>query len=743
MNLGDVVQDRYKIVRFLGRGGMGTVYLCQDLRLPGKQWALKEMVVHDPVVIEQVKDSFFREARILARLRHRNLPVIVDFFSVHDKQYLVMEYIEGETLARFVDRSHPVDETQVLRWALELSQVLDYLHRQEKPIIFRDLKPDNIIVTADRHVKLVDFGLARHFDPRKGRDTQASGSVGYAPPEQWEDLQQTDERSDIYSFGATLYYVLTKRPPSPIYGSHRIRPHRPGIDPGTEALVLRCLQPEPAQRYANTAELIRDILVLLSDEKHQREIPRPEPRPRPSASPLRSVPQPLLVNRLPAFSWLPVLLMIATFAFVTGAALGWRPPPSDEAGTSSLFRVLAATAGEKREARELIARQDYSAAINLLDSLVTRHAEDAEAHILKANAYAKLSGSYQAVPVITSIQGRDLEGFQLLHGLALAQAEINREGGVRGRQLVLDVYDDQSRVEQALAVAQKIVANPDYVVAIGPFTSQHTIAVAPVFNNAGLPLVAPAASDPRVWAAGRYVYTASDSDTRKVEVLADYFVERGLIRGAIFHDQSSIVSRSYADEFTEHFREQGGELAAAGSYDETTEDFGPLIDEVRASGADFVFLADYRVPPVVRFLTQLRHADLTLPVATQNAAFSETLIMQGKDAVEGLLLSTYFHPDAQEPRIQEFAEQFRQSFGGLTPSHREANAYDSLILVREALETVGFERDQVEAYLSAVGDAQPPFQGVTGKFSPSRRLDLRPPYLVRIRGGGYRLDEKS
>ena len=201
------MMNRYRVVRFVGRGGMGAVYLCEDLRLPGKQWALKEMILHDPGVAEQVRDSFQREAQFLAGLRHRSLPLIVDVFSIEDRQYLVMEFIHGETLAQRVENQGVPSDTTALSWALELAQVLDYLHRQDRPIIFRDLKPENIIITDDGHVKVIDFGLARHFEPGKRRDTQASGTVGYAPPEQWEDSGQSDPRSDIYSLAATLFYV--------------------------------------------------------------------------------------------------------------------------------------------------------------------------------------------------------------------------------------------------------------------------------------------------------------------------------------------------------------------------------------------------------------------------------------------------------------------------------------------------------------------------------------------------------
>ena len=430
LELGKTLQERYRVVRFLGRGGMGFVYLCEDLRLPGKHWALKEMILHDPGVAEQVRDSFIREAQFLAGLRHRSLPTIVDVFTSSNRQYLVMEFIEGETLAQRVESQGIPSDSLALSWALELAQVLDYLHRQDRPIIFRDLKPENIMINEEGHIKVIDFGLARHFEPGKRRDTQASGTVGYAPPEQWEDSGQSDGRSDIYSLAATLYFVLTGRPPSPIYGSHRIRPYRPDIDPGIEALVLKCLQPDPAQRYSSAAELIKDLLLLLSEDKHQgalhnTEFPVSKSEPVPEVRTTR--PQgkaPHLRVPLSYPKRLPSLLGISLVLFMVGLLLpfvNWErsaaPPPNTE---DRIADILSQTAPTKDEARSLLEQGRYEEAIALLDELFTKFPQDPETLILKNNAYAAFSGigTYH-IPVLSSWHGSEREGLQLLYGLSL------------------------------------------------------------------------------------------------------------------------------------------------------------------------------------------------------------------------------------------------------------------------------------------------------------------------------------
>ena len=750
--IGAVLQGRYRIVGFLGRGGMGAVYQCEDLRLSGKRWAVKEMLVFDPASQEQIEESFKREAQMLSRLRHRNLPMIVDYFIEESKQYLVMECIEGENMAQVIQREGQSTELQAMRWALELSQVLDYLHRQEKPVIFRDLKPDNIIITEDRHIKLVDFGLARQFDPGKRRDTQASGSVGYAPPEQWEDAAQTDERSDVYSLGATLFYVLTGRPPSPVYGSQRLRPFRPNLDTGCEAIVLKCLQPDPSQRYANSGELIRDLLLWLSKQPHQNSdgAGRQADAPASTTEMILDHPDPLPTVFLPpsrpplTSPWLLRWLQSTTLIFLAAASLGlhqfWAnkaPPPVIQ---DPLQKILDSSADEKQKAKALIADKDYTKAINELDSLITRYPEDAEAQILSQNTYVVFQNKpYYRIPVLTSTSGSDHEGVQLYPGLAMAQKKINQSGGVRNHQLYLDLYDCASRQDQAIEMAGEIVKDPAYQIVLGPWTSQQVIATAPIFDHAEIPALAPAASDPRVREAGRHIFTASESDTQRIERIAHYLWSNGWKRVAVFWAQDSVVSRSEQELFETAFNKLGGQLPVQKTYNTTDVDFSSQLEALDQQSVDAVFLAEYRSDVVLRFCRQLRREHPDMPLATQVVAFSSSVVLEGGRDVDGLITSTYFHPDANTPRIHDFVSQFSTQFGSLKPSHREANAYDSLMLIADGISSVGFDRKALTQYLSEIGQKRPAYPGVSGDFAPGFRLDKRTPYLVQIRDGQYRL----
>ncbi|MEE4194903.1 MAG: serine/threonine-protein kinase [Anaerolineae bacterium] len=218
-----VLKSRYSIRRIIGQGGAGCIYLADDLRLEGRQCALKE-VEHDQSLpadlLQEARDQFMREATVLARLDHPNLPKVSDFFNIKNREYLVMDFVPGKDLRTMMiearQRNEFLDEDEVLNWASQLADAISYLHNQETPILHRDIKPSNLKVTPTGLLKLVDFGLVKVAAPGEVTVTivQGQGTAIYTPLEQYGgDNAHTDVRSDIYSFGATFYHLLTNVAP--------------------------------------------------------------------------------------------------------------------------------------------------------------------------------------------------------------------------------------------------------------------------------------------------------------------------------------------------------------------------------------------------------------------------------------------------------------------------------------------------------------------------------------------------
>ena len=223
LKTGEVLRSRYKIRRTIGHGGMGSIYLADDLRLEGRQCALKE-VEHDRTlpqeVVQQAREQFLREATVLARLDHPNLPKVSDFFSIGPRDYLAMDFVPGKDLRTLMmearQRGNFLTESEVLSWASQIADALSYLHNQTPVILHRDIKPSNLKVTPSGLIKLVDFGLVKILASEEMTITilQGRGTALYTPLEQYGgDTGHTDRRSDIYAFGATLYHLLTNQPP--------------------------------------------------------------------------------------------------------------------------------------------------------------------------------------------------------------------------------------------------------------------------------------------------------------------------------------------------------------------------------------------------------------------------------------------------------------------------------------------------------------------------------------------------
>ncbi|GCE13677.1 protein kinase domain-containing protein [Tengunoibacter tsumagoiensis] len=266
---GNMLGGRYRVVQMIGKGGFGAVYQARDERFQSKRVvAIKEMSDAQLSANEKARaiQDFRNEAELLVELNHPNLPNVSDFFEEAGKAYLVMEFVEGKTLeAKQAEANAPLNEQLVMGWALQLCGVLHYLHTRPRPIIFRDMKPANVMVTNDGQIKLIDFGIARIFKAAGTKDTTLLGSQGYAPLEQY-GRGQSDARSDIYALGATLYDLLTKEVPadSP---SRRVQPAffvpprqiNPQLSQPTEAIVLKAMAEDPQDRYQSAAEMYEAI----------------------------------------------------------------------------------------------------------------------------------------------------------------------------------------------------------------------------------------------------------------------------------------------------------------------------------------------------------------------------------------------------------------------------------------------------------------------------------------------------
>lgn len=256
---------------------MGSVYLAEDLRLEGRKCAVKAVRIDpniEPALIAELQHQFSREASILARLDHPNLPKVSDYFSEDELDYIVMDYVAGKNLKELMDEARRngrfLVEAEVLSWARQLCDALEYMHSQDPPVLHRDIKPSNIKLTPTGLVKLVDFGLVKLLSKDMSQTItvlQGRGTAAYTPLEQYgEDDSHTDTRSDIYALGATLYHLLTNTPPAD--ARQRFlnpaalappRQHNPAISESVERALIAAIAMHPDDRPSSIAEF-RDML---------------------------------------------------------------------------------------------------------------------------------------------------------------------------------------------------------------------------------------------------------------------------------------------------------------------------------------------------------------------------------------------------------------------------------------------------------------------------------------------------
>ncbi len=274
---GTTLWSRYHIKNLVGQGGMGAIYQAEDTRLEGRLCALKEILPDagdSPEHQEQIQAQFRREASVLARLDHPNLPKVSDYFVYNGRDYLVMDFVPGQDLRELIEearaRGQFLPEQQVLAWAAQLCDALEYLHSQDPPVLHRDVKPANIKLTPAGTIKLVDFGLVKLMVPSDNRTVtvlQGRGTVQYTPLEQYGgDTGHTDVRSDIYSLGGTLYHLLTAQ--APLEAKQRflrpgdmptVRKLNPQVSVGVENAISHAMAMHPDDRPSSVAEFRAEL----------------------------------------------------------------------------------------------------------------------------------------------------------------------------------------------------------------------------------------------------------------------------------------------------------------------------------------------------------------------------------------------------------------------------------------------------------------------------------------------------
>ena len=278
LEIGSLVDGKYKILSEIGHGGMSVVYMAINEKA-NKTWAVKEVRKDGKMDFNTVRQGLMAEIETLKKLKHPNLPSIVDVIEDEDSFIIVMDYIEGRSLDKIIEENGAQPEAFVVEWAKQLCDVFGYLHSRTPPIIYRDMKPANIMLKPDGNIMVIDFGTAKNYEIDLG-ETTGIGTIGYAAPEQYigSGLGRTDARTDIYCLGITMYHLLTNVDPCKnLISDKSIRSVNPSLSHGLDAIIQKCTQYQPSDRYQSCAELMYDlenyeILEPLYKKKQKRKL---------------------------------------------------------------------------------------------------------------------------------------------------------------------------------------------------------------------------------------------------------------------------------------------------------------------------------------------------------------------------------------------------------------------------------------------------------------------------------------
>lgn len=645
--------DRYRIIKEVGRGGQGAVYLCEDLRLSGRLWAVKELDCQ-----AEREQAFEREAAVLSQLDHPRIPVIVDFFVQAGRGYLVREFLDGPTLYDLIENRGPLSEAQALQWAGQIAEVLEYLHHRSPPLYHRDLKPANIVILPDG-VRVMDFGLARDAG-----ETPANGEVGsvsFSAPEQFSGKVAPGPQGDIYSLGAILYYMLMGVPPGPTGGEHRLLPQRPQLHPTTEELIVRCMKADPADRPADVSE------VLHSLQFNSARLPPP---PRPILPRPLDPDEPALKAAREPSRWtvgaavLPLLLLLALVGLLmlSQARRSARvavPPPVSPAPSNLVV--------DYGTIRQYLASHQFAEAEGALRATLAGDPDCGWARLLLVQLPLLRAGRVGHVPLLLPLGGSEEEHVNwILQGVALGQMEEKR--------FVFDLLDTH-RVPVLQAWQNAVSQHPGLVV--GPFGSQDALLVAPLAAGSGIPTLPIGSTDPRVQSAAPDVFPLGFPHWERIAALLAHAVQKRGGPGLILYSADSKAMSTSGQVAARHVAGLPGGSSRMDSYN-TEENVDEVTARVRAVDPKWIYLSENLPDRAAKWIRALRQAGVRVPIICvfhpSNHSFVEAL-----DDVPG---QVWLVEPLWQERCQPFVARWQEIFG--VTGHADWNSalgYDAARLV--------------------------------------------------------------
>ncbi|MBE9079249.1 ABC transporter substrate-binding protein [Romeria aff. gracilis LEGE 07310] len=755
---GHALSDRYQILSTLGQGSTGHTYKAQmiDLDCPVAIKVLSLKQIDDWKML----DLFEREAQVLKRLDHPGIPRYIDYFQTNEDAdqhfHLVQSLAAGESLANLVKAGRQFGETEIVEIAQQILTILQYLHTCEPAVIHRDIKPDNLIYQSQGQLSLVDFGAVKNIYRQTaiGSDTLV-GTLDYMPPEQLRG--QACFASDLYSLGLTLLFLALGESPEtlPRWRNQIWFRSRVSLSPVLCRWLERLLQPDLEDRF-RTVQQAQSALnpvrpnrqkhgyapdIAKVKNSHADQTPRlKDGQTLSNASIVSFVVFVALCSatlfRELAHSPQPTVAVTAA----SNSADRSDPNPDTMANRLSFGErsLLPQTSDFKQLAIAAYADSRYSLATDLFEALLGTQRNDPEALIYLNNARIGERRAY-TFAVAAPLKESTNPALEILRGMAQVQDEVNRAGGIAGIPLKVLIVNDDNNPIIARQLAHTLTSDPSILAVIGHFSSDTTLAAAPVYQQKELPMVSPTSTSVEISSLGDYIFRTAPSDRFAASALASYQLETLHHRkAAIFYNSESNYSQSLKHEFTKALYSDGGEVVSEFDLTQlnTRNDAARAVQRARQAGAEVLMLAA-NTPTLDPVLGVIAANQGELPLLGGDSLYNPKILDRAGPAATQLVVAIPWHLQAH--RASAFAQRSHDYWGG-DVSWRTATTYDAAQAIVAALQHQP-SRKGIEAVLS--GD-RALTEGATQsvKFLPSGDRNQRP-QLVTVRQGdrsGYGYD---
>lgn len=788
------LQSTYRITRLLGRGGYGAVYQAQQTHLGNVPCAIKELQPDPkatPQQIQKAAEQFQLEASLLAGLHHPALPRVTNFFAEGGRYYLVMDYVEGETLEERLERNGgPLPEAQVLAWADELCDVLMYLHtRQPSPVIHRDVKPANVKITPDGKLNLIDFGISKVLAKGTG-DAARAVSPPYSPLEQYGKGVSTDARSDIYALGVTLYQLLTNHlpPHAPDRPNEALIPPRqlnPAVSPMTESVILKAIEEKPAERYQSAEEMkrafktpptnpfvfrgggqARDLqeLVRLCEAKPQDAIwhlesghfePWLTAIGRPDLTRAANTIKQQTGTSPQRLKW----FLDATGLPHTYIAPPQPPPPPppplpppppspgcNKWGWLVLMIVVGAVSIWIASGLGLFPSVPTPAPTAAPPTVppATKPPEPTKPPVFTPPTdKIGVVTIKPADPIVIAywfvVAGANASlGTDTKRGIEIA---IDDKGGkLLDRPIKLIGQDSGCNAEGGQAAATKLAADPTIVVAIGSNCSSAARPGAPILWKAGIATISPSNTAPFLTEPGRgpgydgYLRTAPNDRVQGAVAAQFAYTQLKVTKAATVHNGSPCAEALQA-VFAETFKKLGGTITSQEAVSIGTTDMRPVLTKIAAGKPEFIYYPIF-IPEGAQITSQARKVAGLEKVILMGAdgMFSPDFYKAAGEAAVGMFHSS---PDftAFAEGYKAFLDKHQKKYGEKPLELFHVHAYDAAMMAFAAIEKVAVKGPDGTLYIGrqALRDAlyaTKGFKGLTGTLNCDQYGDCADPKIA-------------